>query len=137
VLPIYEKAYPDDNRPRKAIEIARRFANGEATKNELAAARAAAWAAAGAAAWAAARAAAWDAAEAAAWAAAWDAAGAAAWAAAGAAAWAAAGAAAWNAAGDAARGAQASRLAAFLGVEFAAIALDPDTFGPEAAKAGT
>ena len=61
VLPIFEQAYPDDYRPRAAIETARRYANGEATPEELAAARAAAGAAAGAA-WAAAGAA---------WAAAW------------------------------------------------------------------
>jgi hypothetical protein len=46
VLPIYEREYPDDDRPRKAIETARRYANGEATDSELAAARAAARAAA-------------------------------------------------------------------------------------------
>ena len=76
-----------EDRPRKAIECARRFAAGEATREEMAAASAAAWAAARAAAGAAAR----------------DAAGAAAWAAAGAAAgdaardaW-AAGSAAWDA----------------------------------------
>ena len=63
VLPIYEEKYPDDNRPRRAIETARRYAEGLATEGELAAARTAAWAAA----WAAASDAAWDAA--------WDAAG--------------------------------------------------------------
>ena len=72
VLPIYEKQYPDDDRPRKAIGAARNYANGIIN----AAARAAAWAAARDAAWAAARAAArdaaWDAAWAAARAAAWD-----------------------------------------------------------------
>jgi hypothetical protein len=94
VLPLYEAKYPDDDRPRKAIETARRYADGQATDDELAAAQAAAWdaaraaaraaaqAAAWAAAWAAARDAAWAAARAAAWAAAWDAARAAAWAAA-------------------------------------------------------
>jgi hypothetical protein len=92
-----------------AIDTARRFANGEASDGE----RAAAWDAAGDAVWAAAWAAARDAAWAAAWAAAGDAAWAAAWAAARDAAWAAARdaardaawAAAWAAAGDAARAA--------------------------------
>lgn len=78
-----------DARSLAAIDVAERFANGNATDEELAAARAAAWAAASAAAsaaaWAAARAAAWDAARGAAWdaarAAARDAAWAAAWAA--------------------------------------------------------
>ncbi len=79
VLSLYEAKYPDDRRPRKAIEVARRYAEGTATREELAAARdaarEAAWAAAGAA-----REAAWaarDAAEAA-WEAAWAAEGAAA-----------------------------------------------------------
>ena len=85
-LPILEKKYPNDNRPRVAIETAERYANGEATIEELNAARAAASDAASDAVWDAARAAA----RAAAWAAAWDAAGAAAWDAAGAASWAAA-----------------------------------------------
>lgn len=58
VLPIYEEKYPDDNRPRSAIETARRYAEGLATEGELAAARAAARAAASDAASAAARAAA-------------------------------------------------------------------------------
>ena len=75
--------------PAQTIEVARRYAEGLATQDELAAAGAAAWAAAGDAAWAAAG----DAARAAAWAAAGDAARAAAWAAAGDTAWAAAGAA--------------------------------------------
>jgi hypothetical protein len=100
VIPIYEKEYPNDKRPRLAIQAARDYANGLITLEELAAARDAArdaaWAAAGAAAgdaaWAAARAAARDAA----WAAARDAARDAAWAAARD-AW----AAAWDAAGDA------------------------------------
>jgi hypothetical protein len=69
-LPVFESQRPDDDRPRTAIEVARRlFARGEATADELAAA----WMAADAAV-AAARAAAG-----AAWDAAWDAAGAAAW----------------------------------------------------------
>ena len=54
VLPIFEKKYPDDKRPRYAIEVARRYAEGQATDEE----RAAAGDAAMAAAWAAARAAA-------------------------------------------------------------------------------
>jgi len=109
VLPIFEKKYPKDDRPRKAIQAARDFANGKITAQERAAAGDAARAAAAHAAGDAARAAAWAAAGAAAWAAARAAAGAAAWAAAGdaarAAAWdaarAAAGAAAWAAAGAA------------------------------------
>jgi hypothetical protein len=68
VLPIYEKRYPDDNRPRFAIQAARDYANGLITIEELAAARAAARDAA----WAAARDAARAAARDAAWAAAWD-----------------------------------------------------------------
>jgi len=74
VLPIYEKRYPDDSRPRMAIQAARDYANGLITLEEVAAAGAAAWAAVGDAAWAAARDAAWAAARDAAWAAAWDAA---------------------------------------------------------------
>jgi hypothetical protein len=58
VLPIYEKRYPDDKRPRLAIQAARDYANGLITMEELAASRAAARAAARDAAWAAA----WDAA---------------------------------------------------------------------------
>ena len=45
VLHIFEEKYPDDLRPRQAIEVARRFANGDATQEELYAARSAAWAA--------------------------------------------------------------------------------------------
>ena len=106
VLPIWYKAQPNDQRPWRAIETARRFVRGEATQEELDAAGAAAWDAA----WAAAR----DAAGAAARAAARAAAGAAAWAAARAAAGDAARAAAWAAAGDAARAAAgaAARAAA-------------------------
>ena len=95
-----------DPRSVAACDVAERYANGEATSEELAAARAAAWDAAWDAAWAAARDAAWDAAWVAARAAAWDAARDAAWDAARAAArdaaWDAARAAARAAAGDAA-----------------------------------
>ena len=69
VLPIFEKRYPNDNRPRKALEMAVDFANDEAIGKDLAAAGAAARAAAQAAARDAAWAAAWAAARAAAWAA--------------------------------------------------------------------
>ncbi|KKK67882.1 hypothetical protein LCGC14_2949620 [marine sediment metagenome] len=55
VLYLFEKQRPNDDRPRKAIEVARRFANGEATDQERAAAWDAAWDAAGNAAGAAAR----------------------------------------------------------------------------------
>jgi hypothetical protein len=51
VLGIFEAEYPRDMRPRECIEVARRFAVGEATDEE----RVAAWDAAGGAAWAAAR----------------------------------------------------------------------------------
>jgi hypothetical protein len=65
VLPIFEKERPDDKRPRECIQVARKFARGKSTQEELDAARAAvcdaAWAAAGDAARAAARAAVWDA----------------------------------------------------------------------------
>ena len=46
VLDIFERNYPEDARPRQAIKIAERFAWGEATKEELEAARVAAKAAA-------------------------------------------------------------------------------------------
>jgi hypothetical protein len=99
-----------DPRSIEALEVAERFAHGNATKEELAAAgdaaRAAAWAAAGDAAGAAARAVAW--------AAAWAAAGDAAWDAAWAAAWAAAG----DAAGAAARAAQANQLRTMISNPF-------------------
>ena len=86
VLHIWEAKFPDDKRPREIIAVARRFALGQATQEELSAAGAA-----GAAALAAAGEVAGDAAWAAAWAA-WAAAGAAgevAWDAAWTAAWAA------------------------------------------------
>ena len=50
VLPLFEARYPDDDRPRRAIETARRYAEGQATKVELRAAAAAAYAYAAAAA---------------------------------------------------------------------------------------
>ena len=59
VLPIFERKYPNDNRPRKAIETARLYADGNVTEEELGAA----WSAALAAARDAARSAALDAAE--------------------------------------------------------------------------
>jgi hypothetical protein len=107
-----------DKRSWDAIEVSRRYANGKATKEELAAAwdaaRAAASDAASDAAWAAARAAARaaasDAASDAARAAAWDAARAAAWAAASDAAWAAASDAASDAAWASAMDAQNDKL---------------------------
>jgi hypothetical protein len=71
VLPIAERDSPGERRPREAIRTARRFARGEATREELDAAGSAAWDAA----WAAKRSAAGDAAWAAAGAAAGDAAG--------------------------------------------------------------
>lgn len=42
LLPIWEAAYPDDKRPKEAIEVTRRFARGEATQADLSAARSAA-----------------------------------------------------------------------------------------------
>jgi hypothetical protein len=138
-LVVWERhGIPGDTRPRDAIAVARRYADGQATQEELAAARDAAWDAAraatrdaawdaawaadgaadGAAAWDAARAAAgaaaWDADVAAAWAAAWAAARDAARAAAGAAAWDAAWDAAWAAAWDAERQWQVERLLWYL-----------------------
>jgi hypothetical protein len=35
VLPIYEQAYPGDERPRRAIDVSRRLARGEAALEEL------------------------------------------------------------------------------------------------------
>lgn len=49
VLHLFESKFPNDKRPRRAIEVARRFASGEASKDELAAAWDAAWDAAWAA----------------------------------------------------------------------------------------
>jgi hypothetical protein len=88
-LPIFEKEFPNDDRPRRAIKAARDFARGKISDAARAAAGAAAWAAA----WAAAGAAAWDARDA---------------------AWAAARAAAWDAARDAERKWQAKRLFWYL-----------------------
>ena len=90
VLHIFEEKYPEDTRPRLAIEAAIKCIDKNTKKNRDAA-RAAAWAVARAAARAVAR----------------DAAGAARDA-----AWDAAGAAAWDAAGDAARAARAAAWAA-------------------------
>jgi hypothetical protein len=59
VLPVYEKYYPKDHRPRKAIEAAEKYLQGSITEKELFAAKAAAEAAAEGAA----EDAAWDAAE--------------------------------------------------------------------------
>ena len=95
VLHLFEKSSPTDKRPRECIEVSRRFALGEATKQELWDAGTAARTAAGDAAGTAARTAAGDAA--------WDAAGSAARTAAGATAWTAARTAAGDAAWDAAR----------------------------------
>lgn len=53
VLHIFEKEYPNDDRPRKAIETKRFWIDGKITKEELDAARYAAWDAAWDAAWAA------------------------------------------------------------------------------------
>ena len=49
VLSHFEDKYPKDDRPRKCIEVSRAFANGEATQDEMVAARDAADAAADAA----------------------------------------------------------------------------------------
>ena len=46
VLPLYEAAYPSDDRPRKAIDATRQFVRGQIDRAQLDAA----WAAAGAAA---------------------------------------------------------------------------------------
>jgi hypothetical protein len=109
VIGIYETKYPNDKRPRQAIDAAKNYLKNKSVKNFAAAGAAGAAEAAGAA-WAA-GAAAW-AAGAAAWAA--EAAAGAAWAAAGA-AW-AAGAAAWAAeaaAGAAARAAMLTKIVTY------------------------
>ena len=74
-LPIFERANPDDHRPREAIEVARRYAMGTATIDDLHAAKQAAAAAARVAA----RVAVWETARVAVWVAAWDTADATAW----------------------------------------------------------
>ena len=67
VLPIFERAYPNDNRPRLAIEAKRKWLKGEITDDELAAAeaaaRAASWTSEWATVWATAEDEAWAAAE--------------------------------------------------------------------------
>jgi len=118
VLPLFERERPDDERPRRAIAVARRFADGEATRGELAAARCAVWSTAECVAWKNAERAAWSTAGDAAARAAWDAAGYAAECA----AWDttegyAAAAAEWSAAYAAEREWQAQRLFALLGLE--------------------
>ena len=60
VLHVFEGKHPADQRPRMAIDVARAYVRGEATEEEMAAARDAAWAAEDAARDAA-RDAAWDA----------------------------------------------------------------------------
>lgn len=99
-----------DERSINACNVAEMYANGEATQDELAAAREAAEAAAREAAWAAS----WEAAWAASWAASWEAAGEASWAAAARAAGVAAGVAARAAAGEAAREAQIDKLLTYF-----------------------
>ena len=109
-LDLWVKSGTVDPRSRAAVDVARRFANGEATVDERDTAKAAAIAAVRAAAWNTARAEAWDAArtsarttaEAAAWNAAWDAART------------SAEAAAWNAAWNAERQWQIGRLLDYL-----------------------
>ena len=119
-----------DPRSVAALEVAERFAHGNASADELAAAGSAAWSAAGAAAWAAAEAAAGSAAGSTArsaagstaWSTARSAAGSAARSAAGAsardAAWSAAWAAAWSAARAAAEAAQANQLRTMISNPF-------------------
>ncbi len=124
VLDNYEKEYPDDKRPREAIEAAKKVLFKDTAKNRSAArfaawsARSAAWSAAGSAAWSAefaawsAELAAWSA-ELAAWSAAGSAARSAAWSAARSAAWSAR-SAAWSAAGSAARSAIYKKLGKWM-----------------------
>ena len=59
VLPIWESEYPNDDRPRQAIEVSRQFAEGNVSAQTWSAAESAAWSAAESAA----RSAAWSAAE--------------------------------------------------------------------------
>ena len=119
VLPIFEERYPNDDRPRKAIEAARLYARGEIGAAARAAAQAAAGeAAAGEASWEASQAASrtaswaasWAASQAAPWAASWDASAAARRAA----SQAARRAAPWDAAGDVERKWQVRRLFEYL-----------------------
>jgi len=71
VLKNYEKEFPGDHRVRDCIEVARKYAFGKATEEELLAVRSAAesavWSATWSAAWSAAESAVWSAAESAAW----------------------------------------------------------------------
>ena len=107
-----------DPRSVAALEVAERFAHGNASADELAAAGSAAWSAAGAAAWAAAEAAAGSAAGSTARSAAGSAARSAAGASARDAAWSAAWAAAWSAARAAAEAAQANQLRTMISNPF-------------------
>ena len=104
-IDVFEKEYPDDLRPRKAILASIAYANGEITTEDLDIARSAARSAA----WSAALSAAWSASESAARSA-WSAARSAAWSAARSAAWSAL-SAAWSASESAARSARSARSA--------------------------
>ena len=123
-LIIYEKQYPDDPRPREAVAVARRFAMGEATQEELDTAWAAAWDAAWITARITARVAAWDAAWITARDAARDAARITAWDAARDAAWATARDAAWATARAAEQKWQTKRLFDYLNGRVGAGAAD-------------
>ena len=79
VLPLFEDKYPDDKRPRVAIETAEQYAEGNSTLEELAASWNASWAASSAASWAASSAASWAVSSAASWAASSAASSAASW----------------------------------------------------------